>query len=72
MLIIIHAGTSAGFVPKCGDVFQAKSNNNDYHGEMNAGSFKTWLQKKALPNVPKKSVFVLDNASYHSTQAEDK
>ena len=38
---------------------------------MNAGSFKTWLQKKALPNVPKKSVFVLDNASYHSTQAEE-
>ena len=70
-LIIIHAGTSAGFVLNCGDVFPAKSNNNDYHGEMNAESFKTWLQKKALPNVPKKSVFVLDNASYHSTQAEE-
>ena len=55
-------------------VFQSKSKDNrDYHSEMDGHNFKKWVEEKLLPNVPDKSLFVLDNASYHNVvDPEDK
>ena len=74
-LIICHAGSGEkGFVPNAELVFRSKSKDNrDYHSEMDGHNFKKWVQEKLLPNVEEKSLFVLDNASYHNVvDPEDK
>lgn len=68
-LIILHAGTKYGFVKNADLVFQAK-NSGDYHDQMTATKFEEWFKKQLLPNIPPKSVIVMDNASYHSVQLE--
>ncbi|XP_050500852.1 uncharacterized protein LOC126880830 [Diabrotica virgifera virgifera] len=35
---------------------------------MTSSLFKEWFEKKVLPNLPPKSVIVMDNATYHSEQ----
>ncbi|KAG8229204.1 hypothetical protein J437_LFUL001077 [Ladona fulva] len=40
----------------------------DYHGEMNSGNYLKWVQNQSIPNLPPKSVVVLDNAPYHNVQ----
>lgn len=51
-------------------MFKSKTNVGDYHGEMNAVNFETWLKEKLFPNLQKPSIIILDNASYHSRQSE--
>ncbi len=69
--IIIHAGTSDGFVPNALLTFKAKSKSGDYHSsEMNGENFKKWLQEKLLRNMPPGAIIVVDNAPYHSVLAE--
>jgi transposase len=69
-LIVTHAGSRAGFVPGADMIFQAKKNEGDYHGEMNAACYEHWFREQLLPNIPTNSVIVMDNASYHSSQIE--
>lgn len=38
----------------------------DYHHEMNNENFMTWVQKQLLPNIPERSVLIIDNAAYHN------
>ena len=45
--------------------------SGNYDGEMNSEKFIDLLRGKLIPNLPPKSVVVIDNASYHSVQ-EDK
>lgn len=66
-LIIVHAGSMNGFVPGAMMMFQSKR-TVDYHEEMNADKFKDWFVTRLLPNVSPGSVFVMDNAPYHSVQ----
>ncbi|XP_050516628.1 uncharacterized protein LOC126891494 [Diabrotica virgifera virgifera] len=35
---------------------------------MTSSLFKEWFEKKVLPNLPPKSVIVMNNATYHSEQ----
>jgi transposase len=65
-LIIIHAGSSSGFVPNCLEIFQSKK-TSDYHEEMNSTKFKEWFLK-LLNNIEPGSTIVMDNAPYHSVQ----
>lgn len=69
--VILHCGSDTGFIDNCSLVFESKANDGrDYHSEMNSNIFKTWVRDQLLPNLPKESVVVMDNASYHSTQVE--
>lgn len=70
-LIILHAGSRSGFVHDACLIFKAHSSEGDYHNEMNAKNFMKWLEEKLIPNLPKKTVLIMDNASYHNVQ-EDK
>ena len=71
-IVIAHAGTSNGFIPgslhlcgkKLSDAFA------DYHQDMNANVFENWFLEKLIPNLPEKSVVILDNASYHCRQVD--
>jgi transposase len=66
-IIVIHAGTSEGFVKNALYVFRSKK-EGDYHREMNSVAFKEWFQV-LLQNLKPNSIIVMDNAPYHSVQS---
>lgn len=37
---------------------------------MNSANFQQWVNKQLLPNIPAKSVLVIDNAPYHNVKVE--
>ena len=51
--------------------FKAKLRTGDYHEAMDAGNFSKWLKQELLPNIPHKSLLILDNASYHNVLSSD-
>ncbi|CAG4982209.1 unnamed protein product [Colias eurytheme] len=69
-VIIVHAGGCQGFVPNACLIYKANSTTGDYHDNMNFENYKTWLTKQLLPNLPKNSVIIMDNASYHNVVSE--
>jgi transposase len=70
-LIIMNAITVSGWVPGAKNVFASTRKTGDYHGQMNANTFQKWFAEKLLPNIPKNSYIVLDNAAYHNCLSED-
>ena len=65
--IIISAGTREGFIPNATKVFGSGNKHSaDNHDDMNAALFEEWFAEDLLPNVPNKSVIILDNAPYHN------
>jgi len=70
-LILIHAITKKGWVPNAQLVFEAKKRTGDYHGQMNWDNFSKWFQSRLIPNIPKNSIIILDNAGYHNVLATD-
>lgn len=66
-LIIVHAGSASGFIPNALLMYKSAQTTGDYHSEMNKENYEKWLQDKLIPNLQPNSVFVIDNASYHST-----
>ena len=69
-LIIVHAGSTTGFVLNAKLNFVSKTNSSDYHDEMNSKHFEEWLQSKVFPSILEGSTIVMDNASYHSVRTE--
>ena len=65
-LIIINAITSSGWVPGAKLVFKSTKKTGDYHGQMNWELFKKWFTEMLLPNIPKRSLIIMDNAPYHN------
>ena len=60
------AGCEKGFSPGCDLVFKSISTDGrDYHTEMNAKSLEKLIKYQFLPALPKKSLIIMDNASYH-------
>ena len=69
-LIIVDAITSAGWVSGARLVFPAKRRTGDYHGQMNFDNFRKWFSESLLPNIPARSLIVMDNAPYHNVYEE--
>jgi transposase len=69
-LIIINAITKSGWVPNAKLVFKSTTKTGDYHGQMNWELFKKWFTERLLPNIPSKSLIVMDNAPYHNILSE--
>jgi transposase len=69
-LIIVHAITMEGWVNDAQLIFDAKKRTGDYHGQMNWENFSRWFESQLLPNIPKNSLIILDNARYHNVFAE--
>ena len=69
-LIITHAITEAGWIDGAELVFQAKKSSGDYHGQMNWENFSLWFTSQLLPNIPKNSIVIMDNAKYHNVLLE--
>lgn len=68
-LVIIHAGSRAGFVSNALYTFWSDGKLGDYHDSMNAACFEQWFSA-LLQELPPRSVIVMDNASYHSRQVD--
>ena len=69
-LIVLHAGSKAGFLKGTELVWKAKSSTGDYHDEMNGDNFFKWVKEKPIPHLPPKSVLIIDNAPYHNLQVD--
>jgi transposase len=69
-LIFLHAGGEMGFIKDCLVMWQASHKTGDYHDNMNYNNYVKWLNEKLIPNLPPKSVIVVDNASYHNVQTD--
>ncbi|XP_054288006.1 uncharacterized protein LOC129003735 [Macrosteles quadrilineatus] len=69
-LIMIHAGSEAGFVPNALTMWKASSTTGDYHDNVRKETMIKWMKEKLLPNIPPKSVIVVDNAPYHNAQLD--
>lgn len=67
-LIIVHAGSEKGFIPNALLIFKSNQTTGDYHKEMNSTNYMRWVKEMLLPNLPPRSVLVIDNASYHNVQ----
>ena len=65
-LIVVHAITRDGWVDGAELVFEAKKRTGDYHGQMNWDNFSKWFETQLLPNIPPRSLIILDNAKYHN------
>jgi transposase len=69
-LIIINAITKFGWVPDSKLVFKSTRKTGDYHGQMNWELFKKWFTEILLPNIPRQSLIIMDNAPYHNIFSE--
>lgn len=71
-LIILHAGCEQGWIQGALLISSKhlKNSSADYHEDMDSELFEKWFSDQLLPNIPGNSVIVMDNASYHSRQAE--
>jgi len=65
-LIIINAITKDGWVPNAKLMYKSTRKTGDYHGQVNYELFSKWFQEKLLPNIPKNSLIIMDNAAYHN------
>ena len=66
-LVIVHAGSEAGFISNALLTFWSDGKLRDYHDSMNAECFEQWFSA-LTQKVPPRSLIVMDNASYHSRQ----
>ena len=70
-LIVLYAGSSAGWVPNCEEIFVGKRKTGDYHDEMNGEHFEEWWTTKLLPNIPANAVIIMDKAPYHTVKTDE-
>ena len=70
-LIVVHEITKDGWVEGAQLVFEAKKRTGDYHGQMNWDNFSKWFKDQLLPNIPPKSLIILDNARYHNVYVDN-
>lgn len=66
---IVHAGGEDGFVKNAYLKFNFNYKTEDYH-EVNFKNYKIWLQEKLIPNLPPRSVLVIDKTPYHNVQID--
>ena len=69
-LIIVNAGGENGFVPNAYTRWKSNCSTGDYHNDMNFENYEKWVTEKLIPNLPPRSVVVIDNAPYHNKQKE--
>lgn len=63
-LIVVHIGSSEGFVPGGLLCFESKNNSFDHQNEIDSNKFYKWFCS-ILPLLNEESVIVMDNAPYH-------
>jgi transposase len=70
-LVILAAGSKNGFIPQSIKTYCAQKSTGDYHGNISKEIYYKWFSENLLPNLPEKSLIIMDNASYHTALPED-
>jgi len=68
-LIVLHIGSSDGFLPGGLLCFESKTIATNYHYEMNGDIFFSWFVK-IVPQLKENAVIVMDNIPYHSVKKD--
>ncbi|XP_054283269.1 uncharacterized protein LOC129000331 [Macrosteles quadrilineatus] len=58
-----------GLIKDCLLMWKAKHKTGN-HQDMDPSNYKKWLSEKLIPNLPPRSVLVIDNASYQNVEVE--
>lgn len=66
-LIVLHIGSSDGFVPGGLLCFESQTSSADFHYELSGDTFYGWFVKM-LPLLKENAVIVMDNAPSHSVK----
>lgn len=69
-LIVVHAGGEMGFIDNCLIIWKSGRKSGDYHDDMNRDNYFKWVKERLIPNLPPRSVLVIDNASYHNIEVD--
>lgn len=67
-IVIVHAGSEAGFVPNALLLFEAGTKSGDFRDNVNYENYTEWIRSQLIPNLPPNAVLVIDNASCHNKQ----
>lgn len=54
--IVLHAGTSKGFILNADLLYTSRSKLSDYHGDMNSVIFTKWVKEKLISNLEEPSL----------------
>ncbi|KAL4710668.1 hypothetical protein ACJJTC_003304 [Scirpophaga incertulas] len=57
-IVIVHAGSEAGFIPNALLLFKAGTKSGDFHDNMNYDNYTKWLRSQLIPNLPPNAVLV--------------
>lgn len=66
----IHAMLQTGLAANTCYIFEAKKSTGDYHNMFNAPHFQEWWIHQLMPNLPEKSVIIMDRATFHLVPEE--
>lgn len=66
----IHAMLQTGLTSSTCYIFEAKKSTGDYHNMFNAPHFQEWWINQLMPNLPEKSVIIMDRATFHLVPEE--
>ncbi len=69
-LVILAAGSKHGFVPNSLKTYCAQKSTGDYHGNISKTIYHKWFTENLLSNLSKKSLIIMDNASYHTALSD--
>lgn len=69
-VVIVHAGSEAGFVSDGLLMLKGNPKNTDYHDNLNPDIYERWVRTQLLPGLPENSVVVVDNVSYHNKEED--
>lgn len=68
-LMIVLAGTNEGFIKNGLLMFKSERKTGDFHDKMNSSNYIKWLNNELIPNLPNKSLLVLDSLVKNILQA---
>ncbi len=66
----IHAMQQTGLISDACYIFEAKKSTGDYHNMFNAPHFQEWRIGQLMPNLPEKSVIIMDRVPFHLVPEE--
>lgn len=64
--VTLYAGTESGLINSVNFIFASNNKLGEYHASINSMKFQQWITTQLLPNEPKKSPIIIDNAPDYS------
>jgi hypothetical protein len=71
-LIIVHSGGRARFISKTLHTYKSRQKTGNYHSEMDSTNYACWLKTMLIPNLALNYILVINNASYHNIQTDNR